>query len=271
MTHANSSTESLLYTSDESHLHGHSQQTSEESALYGEHLSESKTAPCASSDVPWPSSTLASQAQTQFLPCQPSNASTGSTSMLLPSKGFFSEFATQHARFQESWPTQSSSLPSSSTVFPSSSDALTHQREDPERNFSRASQLRRVGSSHTSGEKSITSTSPHVSHSNYNMRALELPTFRSEREDTYYHTREDSSVSSSSASESISSASLIKQGKHDDGRPKRPLNAFMIFSKARRVALGKERPTLKGKDVSVALAEEWKNLEKVCNFNKMIL
>ena len=77
-----------------------------------------------------------------------------------------------------------------------------------------------------------------------------------------FHTREDSSFSSS-ASESLNSSSLIKQAKHDDGRPKRPLNAFMIYSRARRSELHKEKPGLKVKEISSALADEWRNLDKV--------
>lgn len=266
MTHANSSTESFFYTSDDSHFHSHSQQTSEESAMYGEHPNEATAALNPSSDLIWPSSISADQAQTQYFPNHASNTSIVSTQMPLPSKGLFSEYDIQHARFQESWPGQSSNA--ISTILPVSypKKAPTYEHETSQRQFSHSPQPRRVGSSYTFNDKGFipsNSQLPLLSSTSSPETMANLSNQR-ERQDVYY-TREESSFSSSSASESLGGTSdaLTKQGKHDDGRPKRPLNAFMIFSRARRKDLVKEKPGMKVKDVSIALAEEWRNLEKV--------
>lgn len=137
----------------------------------------------------------------------------------------------------------------------------TEQRTSSQ--FQQQQQQRRVGQTYNQGNESFqpafATSLPSV------LNAPRTSSSDREQHNAMYSTREDSSFSSS-ASESVNSGTLIKQAKHDDGRPKRPLNAFMIYSRARRAELQKEQPGLKIKEISSALADEWRNLDKVCVF-----
>lgn len=56
---------------------------------------------------------------------------------------------------------------------------------------------------------------------------------------------------------------LLLQELHADGRPRRPMNAFMIYSRHRRPDIQRVEPGLKTGDMSKRLSLEWKNLAPV--------
>ena len=53
---------------------------------------------------------------------------------------------------------------------------------------------------------------------------------------------------------------LLKQEPHKDGRPKRPLNAFMIFSRHRRPQILNLNHNLSALEITGRLSEEWKQM-----------
>lgn len=257
VTHANSSTESFLHSSDDSFLHGHSQQTSEESARYGDQSYTIENASFASTgSFHLPS--LADNAQT----CPQPNLSE-TEARPLSNEGFFAEDQAQPTWHDEA-AFQKASV--SAPVKDASSDsefAIPHQRVGEASTSGRGrsgslqqqQQHRRVGQRHSRPQEDATNPSA--------FSPLANLVARTPGDNSMYHTREVSTLSSS-ASESVdSTSSLTKQSMHDDGRPKRPLNAFMIYSRARRSAILKERTDLKSREIAGALADEWRNLEKV--------
>jgi len=62
-----------------------------------------------------------------------------------------------------------------------------------------------------------------------------------------------------------------RKKKKDPNAPKRPLTAYMFFTKERRTEYAKEHPEMKFGDLSKGLAEVWKNLGPVekANFETM--
>lgn len=58
-------------------------------------------------------------------------------------------------------------------------------------------------------------------------------------------------------------SSLLKQELHRNGKPKRPLNSFMIFARQRRPDLQKMNPNMKVADIAKELSKEWKDMPAV--------
>lgn len=69
---------------------------------------------------------------------------------------------------------------------------------------------------------------------------------------TMIHTSESSYTSSP-----VEDNPLLRQELHKNGRPRRPLNSFMIFSRARRPSLQRKKPNLKVGEIAKELAKEW--------------
>lgn len=61
----------------------------------------------------------------------------------------------------------------------------------------------------------------------------------------------------------MAAAPLLKQELHKNGKPKRPLNAFMIFSRHQRPKLQTSNPNLGVQDIARELSRQWKALEDV--------
>lgn len=55
----------------------------------------------------------------------------------------------------------------------------------------------------------------------------------------------------------VSGNPLLRQSTHKNGKPKRPLNAFMIFGRDRRPKLLKERPKIAVGEIAKELGKEW--------------
>ncbi|CAH7667746.1 high mobility group box domain-containing protein, partial [Phakopsora pachyrhizi] len=55
-------------------------------------------------------------------------------------------------------------------------------------------------------------------------------------------------------------AGILHQKLHSDGQPRRPMNAFMIFSRHRRVAIQAIDTSLKNTEVSKRLGQIWNKL-----------
>jgi len=53
-----------------------------------------------------------------------------------------------------------------------------------------------------------------------------------------------------------------KRAKKDPNAPKKPINAYMFYTKARREGLKKQYPDLKITEISKKLGEEWKEMDK---------
>lgn len=286
MTHANSSTESPPYSSDDSHLHSHSQQTSEESARYEEqsYLSSFKSLSAApgSVDSTLPSVFRAPTSQPSVPQLDASTSRAGSNGgyegsyILYPPQGN----ASNHPPHSQ----DSSASLQASGILPQLGGLEGQRVDSPNSGQShlfgvqQQQQQRRVDYYYPSTDDASTSYLPSSSFRHQEelpnsgqarFQTPRLPDPNNQR-DAMYHTREDSSFSSS-ASDSVDSDPLLRQDLHHDGRPKRPLNAFMIYSRSRRSQLLQERPELKARDIAGALAEEWRGLDKVRNFPRLVL
>jgi hypothetical protein len=306
VTHENSSTESFVHSSsDDSRFYrGHSQQTSEESCIYpgasnsisfqDAASSNASAFPAISSDVTNASS---SYVQTSGNASQPScfrpaarPASVGSAES---SPAAEQNLPYQQPKYRQAFsfddlqytiPTLLNANQAQVSFSPTSAyrpfyqsyahetqrasptnvnlDTFMHSQEQlpsPGDVYSINSSLQNhpmlMGSMHTASIQQLAST---------------LGPLATESHASYQpHAREDSSFSSSSAGSDLDP--LLRQDVHHDGKPKRHLNAFMIYSRHRRPALQKERPDLKVRETAGVLAEEWRNLDVVSLFSVSLL
>lgn len=289
MTHANSSTESFLYSSDDSHFHSHSQQTSEDSARYEEqsHSSSFKSPSAASipvdSTLPFVFRGAPTSQQTPSSVPQP-DASTTRAGSIGGHEGSYNLYPPQGNAASHVLDSQDPSASLQASGILPQLGGLEGQRVDSPKpgqshshSLQQQQQQRRVGCYYPTNDTS-TSYLPHSSFHHQEelpnsgqarFQTPRLPDQNNQR-DAMYHTREDSSFSSS-ASESVDSDPLLRQDLHHDGRPKRPLNAFMIYSRSRRSQLPQEKPGLKARDIGGVLAEEWRGLDKVSSLARSLL
>lgn len=63
------------------------------------------------------------------------------------------------------------------------------------------------------------------------------------------------------------SSKTTEVAKKDPNAPKRPLNAYMLYSAEKRAGLKEEHPELNHKDIMKALGEEWKGLSDLDKAN----
>lgn len=272
----------FLYSSDDSRLHSHSQQTSEESARYEDHSGSNPfKSPPSPISAPLPSTLCAPTSQTVGSPSQPDkltritntgaeNSDDGYTYHLYPLQGDRSSSEQDYGSRQ---PASGISPHLGAHDGGQGADGPNTEQSHPARI---QQQQRRAGHHYSSAANEasnhpIPSTSNHhqqqrQSSSHVSSTGFEAPHLASAssrgRDASMYHTREDSSFSSS-ASDSVELDPLLRQDKHNDGRPKRPLNAFMIYSRSRRGTLLQERPELKATEIAGVMAEEWRSLETV--------
>jgi len=158
-------------------------------------------------------------------------------------------------------------------LSPSSSEP-TAATPDPSQFFSPSHQENSRGGTHASlstfGRSASPSPSiaytPTTNNALYNPSSTFSPPSASYRHANYSSSGglSDSSMDESSASLAHSSNNpLLKQELHRNGKPKRPLNSFMIFARQRRPDLQKLNPNMKVADIAKELSKEWKDMPAV--------
>jgi hypothetical protein len=161
----------------------------------------------------------------------------------------------------EGYLSPSSSEPTAATPDPSQFFSPSHHQNSRDSTHASLSTFGRSASP----SPSITYT-PTTYNALYNTFSTFSPPSASYRHANYSSSGglSDSSMDESSASLAHTSNNpLLKQELHRNGKPKRPLNSFMIFARQRRPDLQKLNPNMKVADIAKELSKEWKDMPAV--------